>query len=439
MKLSIKLAYAAPSVGLAGLSLPLLVYLPTFYATQGKVPLVSIGLIFLVIRLLDIGWDPVVGAAMDRTRPRFGRFRFWLAVGAPLLSLAVWFLFNPPAGSGAIYLASCLLGVYAAWSICFVAQLGWGGALASSYEGRNALFAWWQGAYLLGSLIIAAIAQLPEFRTDPAGAVGAMGWFIMVAVLIGVAIALAGVPEPVSSPPAKVRFSDYLRLVARPAIARLLAVDLLMGMAVMTGGSLFFFYFGARHGFSRPSAAMLFFVVNLGSLVGAWAWGALGSRLGKQTAACAAFCCYAVMLAVVHFAPIDQMASAVPIVFLFGATVSAGPVLVRSMLADVGDQEELASGVDHKGLIAALFANSNKLGTAIGPALAFLALAASGFAPTAPSQTGRALTGLFAMAIAFPAVLGLLSAWLVRGHSISRQSLADIQLALAQSRLKRAH
>lgn len=434
MKLRTRIAYALPSVGLAGLSLPLLVYLPNFYATSAGLPLATVGLCFLVVRLLDIAFDPLVGAAMDRSRSRFGRFRPWLASATPVLMVFTYLLFNPVAGSHAAHLILALVGLYAAWSICFVAQLGWGCAIATDYHGRNTIFAWWQGLYLLGSLLVSAIPMLPQLAGVNPGSIHMMGWFIIVAVPVGVATALTIVPEPASVAPPKASIGDRLKLITVPAIARLLAVDLLLGIAVMLGGSLFFFYFGVRHGIDRTGAAILFFLVNLGSFGGVWLWSILAGRIGKHRAAAGAFCAYAVMLALIHFVPVSTVAQAAPLVLLFGATLPAGPVLVRSMLGDAGDMMELKGGHDHKGLIAALFANSNKLGTALGPAIGFLALGAVGFNPMAATQTAYAMTMLFGLAIGLPAMLGLTCAWIVTRNPITAEQHDAIAAELGARR-----
>src|ERR1051325_10178534 len=70
--------FAGPCLPLAGIGLPLVVHLPTYYARDIGLPLSAVGLAFLLVRMVDIGVDPVIGALMDRTRTRLGRFRPWL-------------------------------------------------------------------------------------------------------------------------------------------------------------------------------------------------------------------------------------------------------------------------------------------------------------------------------------------------------------------------
>ncbi len=89
----ILLAYGAPALPAAMLGLPLLVYLPSFYAETIGLGLTSVGAILLLARLWDVVTDPLVGVLSDRTRSRIGRRRPWLAISARanrLLTRAAW-------------------------------------------------------------------------------------------------------------------------------------------------------------------------------------------------------------------------------------------------------------------------------------------------------------------------------------------------------------
>jgi Na+/melibiose symporter-like transporter len=58
-------------------------------------------------------------------------------------------------------------------------------------------------------------------------------------------------------------------------------------------------------------------------------------------------------------------------------------------------------------------------------------ISAVGFNPIAGTQTASALTMLYVMAIGYPAVLGIISAWLVSGHALTKADYEDIHQALA--------
>jgi GPH family glycoside/pentoside/hexuronide:cation symporter len=72
------IAYAAPALPAAMLGLPLLLFLPAYYAQATTLTLSAIGLVLLVARLWDVAVDPAIGFLSDRTRTPIGRRRPWL-------------------------------------------------------------------------------------------------------------------------------------------------------------------------------------------------------------------------------------------------------------------------------------------------------------------------------------------------------------------------
>lgn len=55
---------------------------------------------FLVVRIIDIVWDPIVGAFVDRANPRWGKYRSWLVFGGiPMAGFAMLCFWNGFSGS----------------------------------------------------------------------------------------------------------------------------------------------------------------------------------------------------------------------------------------------------------------------------------------------------------------------------------------------------
>src|SRR5690606_33837738 len=113
---------AAPSIVLSAFTLPLAVYLPSYYSGYLGLDLAAVGTAFMVVRLLDIGVDPVLGFLMDRTRTPIGRYRPWLLLGGPLIMLSIGMLFMADRGVGIAHLVIWLLFAYGGWSILGLAQ-----------------------------------------------------------------------------------------------------------------------------------------------------------------------------------------------------------------------------------------------------------------------------------------------------------------------------
>ena len=116
------------------------------------------------------------------------------------------------------------------------------------------------------------------------------------------------------------------------------------------------------------------------------------------------------------------------VLILAGLPYSAAPLLVRAMMADIGDEERLASGADRTGLLYALVSGTVKLGHALAIG-AFPLLALFGFDPTLPTPVGE--TALIALYSVVPAAMGLLVAAVMLRYPLDETRVAEIQRQLA--------
>ena len=85
-------------------------------------------LLFLVVRIVDVIWDPFVGTFVDRAFPRWGKYRSWLWMGGIPLSLSAILCFWNGFGDSLVY--ACV--TYVALSMCFTLTSVPYGALGDS-------------------------------------------------------------------------------------------------------------------------------------------------------------------------------------------------------------------------------------------------------------------------------------------------------------------
>ncbi|MDO5443065.1 MAG: MFS transporter [Bacteroidia bacterium] len=76
------------------------IWLLFFYTNvYGLAPSVA-AVMFLVVRIVDVIWDPIVGAFIDKSNPRWGKYRSWLLLsGVPLAGFAILCFWNGFSGS----------------------------------------------------------------------------------------------------------------------------------------------------------------------------------------------------------------------------------------------------------------------------------------------------------------------------------------------------
>lgn len=424
-------SFASPCIPIAAMGLPLVVYLPEFYVTSMGLSLSAVGAAFLVVKLADIILDPILGGLMDRTRTRLGRFRPWLIAGAPVIAIGSYALFMPPAGVGPVYLWFWLVVIYAGYSMVLLSQTAWGAVLSSDYQERSRVYAWWQAANVLGMILVLCLPPIVTgvLKGDHLASIRAMGWFIVILAPLAILLAVSTVGEP-EAPKAihKAGLKQYLVLFKRRSVRILLTADILMGLAPGIAGSLFLFFFERIKGFDKTQSGLLLLVYFMTALAGAPIWPMLAKKLGKHRSMAIAAAVYGCAQVVAVFTPAGNLALGVAALVLAGIPYSAAPSLVRAMMADIGDEERLESGVDRTGLLYAIVAGAMKLGYALSVG-AFIILQALGFDAQKPTAQGdAALVALFGFV---PAGIGLLVSVIMLRYPLDATRLAEIQRQLA--------
>jgi glycoside/pentoside/hexuronide:cation symporter, GPH family len=391
-------AYSGVTIPMAALGMPIAVYLPRFYTEGMGLSLVTVGLVFTLARVWDVITDPVMGMIIDRYDTRWGRRKHWIALSIPILLVSVWMIFMPQQShvSGA-YLIFWLILLYVGFTMMAIAHQSWGAELSQSYDDRSRLFGWREIFAIGGMTIVLAIPaglELIGFN-DQASKVASMGWFCVVLFPILVVPTLLFVPDSHSRPQSSIPWGQAMKvLVTNKLMWRLLAADLASGFGTAVSGALYIFVASAY--FKLPehaSLALLFYF-----LTGFFAmplWLKLAYKAGKDTALKIALL-YAVVINL-GLIPIAQEGSVVILwgfTIAFGVAFGAAPALLRSMMADLTDEDELHSGQKRSGLFFAMLTTTNKLGAALAVGVSFAILElAFAFIPGA-TNTQSSLDGL---------------------------------------------
>ena len=428
------LAWSLPCLPYAAIGLPLAVYLPHYYSTVIGVDLGVVGAVFLLVRCIDIFFDPVVGWAMDRTVNRWGRYRTWITLGTPALAAATWMIFMAAPGSGPDYLFGWLLLLYLGFSITTLAQLAWGAVLAPAYNGRSRLYAWWQAFNIVGVLIalfIPVVVNLLKLGDYEAG-VKAMGAFVVIALPVTLAINLLAVPEPRNvTPRPHGGLKAWIGLFRRRSVRKILFCDLLLGLAPGLTGALLFFYFRSVKGFGQEQSQQFMAFYFAAGLLGAPAWSWLATRIGKDRALQIASVTFAALYAAVGFVPAGDFGAAAIALFAAGLPYAAGLLLTRAMMADVADEVRLETGEDRMGLLFSFLSLTTKLGYAVSIG-SLVILKWSGFDEALGSANPPlALATLQVLFLAVPVLLLVASAWTLVRYPLTAARHAEIRAALA--------
>ena len=405
-------AFSSVCLPLAAFGVALPVTLPEFYATHVGLELGVVAAVFMAVRLIDITFDPFIGWAMDRTKTRFGRYRPWMVASTPILMLAAFMMFvvvQP--GAGPVYLFAWLLVLYLGFSMGTLGQLGWASVLAPEYDQRSRVYGWWQVFNIVGVILILILPTVviqTGIGTYVDG-VRIMGWAILIALPVTIALALFVVPEPVNAGAAPHGgLGAYLELFKRKAVRKLLLADVVLGVAPGITGSLLFFFFGQIKGYDHTQASLFMLLYFVAGLIGApfWAW--LATRIGKDKALAVASLVFAAFYIGATLVPGGNFAVTAAAMFIAGLPYAAGLFLLRAMMADVGDEVRLETGVDRTGLMFSILSATTKVGHVVA-LIPYLILQWVGFQAIAPAE-GNSGSSLLILQILFIALPGLLLA-----------------------------
>jgi GPH family glycoside/pentoside/hexuronide:cation symporter len=426
------LTFACCYIPFSALNTSVAVQVPNYFARHIGLGL-AVGGVFGLIRLIDIPLDPFLGLLMDRTRTPLGRYRPWMILGAPVLMLAIYMMYEAPVGASATYLLVWLLVMYLGMSFLLLAANAWAATLAVTYTQRSRIFGALQGLGTLGAMAILLIPILTHMRgaTDAQG-IQAVGWFLVVMAPLTIALVTLRTPEPLNRlQHARFKLTDYTELLARPNVWRILAADFFVILGPGWMSALYLFFFTDSRGFSTSAANGLLVIYIAAGLFGAPATAWLANRINKQRAFGVTTTGYSLMLIVIFLSPKASFAIAAPAMFIAGALAAGSIVMIRSITADVGDEIRLERGQQQIGLLYALTSGTSKAAGAFAVALTFWVLSLVGYNPAEHAVNGPGqIRGLELAYAVGPIVFVMLGGACFLGYKLSATRHADIRRQL---------
>ena len=238
------LAFVSQALPIAGLGLPIVIYLPPFYAEELGLGLTAVGSIFMITRFFDVAIDPAFGLLADRHGTRWGRRKPWIAAAIPILGISVWQIFLPSGTVVGSYLLVWLLVLYVGWTFATISIVAWSAELATDYDARTRLQGAYQAMLMIGLIAVLAVPAVYEavgvasLREKMRG----VGLFIVVLLVPTFIAAIAWVPEVPITERAHVDWRGVVATLWKSrALRRLLLADLLVGLSSGVSGSLVVF------------------------------------------------------------------------------------------------------------------------------------------------------------------------------------------------------
>ncbi len=427
------LIFASGHIPIAALVLAISVHLPRYFASHLGLSLTVVGAAFALVRFVDIPIDAAMGLAMDRTRTRFGRYRVWMAMGAPILMFALYMLLMSPEGVGQGYLFGWLLLMYVGYSGVYLSHLAWAGRIAPNYKERSRVFGAITGLGVVGAM---AVLLIPVFLTSrgatDAESVQAMIWFIIGATAVTSMLVVLVSPERIAKDQAtRFELKDYWALLTRPNILRLLAADLFVTLGPGWMAAIYLFYFTDSLGFTLAQANLLLMIYIAAGFAGAPLAAWLANKISKHRALMVNTTVYSLGLILLPTLPKGEFLIFGVAMFLVGAMAAGFTVMIRAITADIADEIRLESGREWMGLMYAMTTATSKLASAGSIILTFSVLAAVGYqAKEGATNTPEAIRGLELAYIIGPIFFVMVAGACFIGYRLTAERHAEIRRQL---------
>ncbi len=422
--------YAAPAVPLGMLGLPLLVYLPDFWAGTMGMKLGTVGLVLGVVRALDVLVDPTIGRLSDMSRSRFGRRKPFIAAAIPIAVVGAVGLFFPPAHAGALWLMVFYALVTWGWTILSIPFWAWGAELSENYQERQRITSFREGGTILG-ILLSAVAPVALGITSTAG--GAQLLVVMTIALAtpSVLAALFLVPDRLpATTRAPVGIVTTLRVAAANGpFRRLILTWLLNGLANGLPATLFllvcaqFLHDDKAHG----PLLLVYFLAGVVS-VPLWLW--IAGRIGKHRSWLISLLVTAFAFSFVPLVPHVGIWFFALISLFTGSGLGADFTIPPAIQADVIDLDELRSGERRAGLFFAASTMAQKAGNFLAVGIAFPVLQWAGFS-THGGNGGFQIAALLVMYCGVPSFLKFVCALLLIGFPLGEAEQTRLRAEIA--------
>jgi len=434
LSLGLALAFAATSLPLHALAISVSVHLPAYFAASIGVELAVVGAAFALARMIDVPIEPLMGLAMDRTRTRWGRYRFWTLLGAPFLMGGLFLLLQVDKDVGTTGLVAFLLVMYLGSSALLLSHSAWASTLAASYDDRARLFGVMTAVGVAGAVSVLLFPIVMEqMGYSDAEAVRAMIWYLIVLAPLAVGLVIWRTPETLmrDAPGARFRLRDYLELVVDRNMSRVIIADLALGLGPGWMAALYLFYSRDYMGFTSGQANILLLIYIVSGIAGAPSLAWLATRIGKHRAVIAAAITYSALLATLPFLPKGSLLASAPTLFFTGFMATSFTVLTRAMTADVADEMRLKQGKERGGLLYALTTLTNKIAAGFGIWLTFTVLGATGYDPKlGAANTPESVQALMLVFVGGPIVFVSLGALSLLGYGLTPERAAETRRQL---------
>lgn len=432
-------------------------YLLMFYTNVYGLDPSAAAFMFLIVRVVDVIWDPVVGTYVDKHNPRFGKYRSYLLLaGVPLTGFAILCFWDGFSGS-LLYAYITYVGMSMLYTLINVPYGALNASLTRDTEEITVLTSVRMFLANLGGLAVAYGIPMIVATLSPDGKINtvesANAWFVTMAIyavagLVLLLFCFTQTKERVvmdKSETDDVKVSDLWVEFRRNRPLRILAFFFVTAFAMMAIGNSAGSYYMIYN--IHSSADQLAYFMALGS-VPAFIFmpmvPAIKRKVGKR-GMFNIFLSVAIlgMILIYIISMVPSLRSQIWLVYLAQFIKSTGVIVATgymwALVPEVISYGEYTHGKRISGIVNALTGIFYKAGMALGGVVPGLILAFVGFDKNnAVSQTAFAEQGILWLVAVIPALLLGLSMFIISKYELTDEVIDKINMEIEKRSTEKA-
>lgn len=373
-------------------------YLILFYTDVFGLATGAVAILMLVAKIWDGINDPMMGAIMERTHTRFGRFRPYIAIAAPLLVLFTVLTFTVPGFGGTgklIYAYVTYIGLGMSFTMLSVPYCAMPAVMTDDPKKVNRLYA----AQMIGmttGMIALNLCTLPLVKYFGDG-VQADGYqktatvFALVALPIFLLVAKVCKENATGLRAERIPLKQTVKAILSNQNLMMVISYTIISMTGMFGriGVAVYFYIYCVQDYRFITIFMMMQMI-VGTLVVPFA-PRIMERFGKRNVCIFAMLIQTVAMGMMFFGPYHHIPYLFVCHIVYGLGYVAGPC-GSAMILDSVDAYDLRTGIRSDGTAYAMNGLATKVASAIGSALGIAIIGWFGYVagsdPTPRVQSG---------------------------------------------------
>jgi sugar (glycoside-pentoside-hexuronide) transporter len=432
-----KIAYGVGDTGCNFVWQTVMLFLAYFYTDIYGLSPAHMGTMFLMVRFIDAITDPLMGAIVDRTHSKHGRYRpylLWIAIPFGVACMLTFFTPDFGATGKIIYAYASYIFLTLMYTAINVPYCAMANALTNDSQERTSLQSYRFALSTAGGLIVALVA-LP--LVDVIGQGDTQKGYLGAMAIMGLgAIALfffsfANTRERwmIEETDQQSAWADLKLLMKNNQwrILFILNVVLLTGVVLKSASTMYY----VNTVMGRADLATTLMVTGLtANIVGAIFSSPLLGKLDKPKTYRVLIILSGLLSAALFLVKPDNILIIFVLVALLGAVQMSSTPILWSMMSDVVDYEKTRSHRSLSGMIFSTNLFAIKLGIALGGAAVGWILAGSGYIGGAATQTPTAITAINLLFTVIPGIIFIALAGIMMFYHLDNQALIQIKSTL---------